>query len=67
MPLHIIIAGLPTLNRDKIDRAIEDWSTAINLDPNYALAYNNRGTAYFSKGKINRAIENYSKSDTTQP
>ena len=28
------------------DRAIDDYSQAIRLDPNYAFAYNNRGNAY---------------------
>ena len=45
MPAHIIIVGLPTSAMAKIDRAIENHNKAIELKPNYASAYNNRGAA----------------------
>jgi tetratricopeptide (TPR) repeat protein len=32
------------------DRAIEDFDQAIRINPNYALAFNSRGQAYFGKG-----------------
>ena len=45
-------------------RAIEDYDTAINLDPNYADAYYGRGVAYYDLGELRRAIEDY---DTFAP
>jgi tetratricopeptide (TPR) repeat protein len=41
-----------TAYRDKreYDRAIQDLNEAIRLDPNLALAYDNRGNAYSRKG-----------------
>jgi tetratricopeptide (TPR) repeat protein len=41
------------------DRAIEDFTAALRIDPNYANAYNNRGNAYDDKGMYDRAIEDY--------
>ena len=45
----------------QIDRAIEVYSRALELNPRDAQAYNNRGVAYSSKGEVSRAIEDYSK------
>jgi tetratricopeptide (TPR) repeat protein len=39
-----------------LDRAISDYTKAIELDPNYAPAYNGRGRAYTSKGDYTRAV-----------
>ena len=41
------------------DRAIADYTEAINLDPKLALAYNNRGNAYADKNDYGRAIADY--------
>lgn len=41
----------------QIDSAIEAYSYAIELDPNCAESYSNRGLAYTSKGDYDRAIE----------
>ena len=38
------------------DRAIADYTTAIELTPGYAEAYNDRGFAYYLKGDCERAI-----------
>src|SRR5262245_17684739 len=39
------------------DKAIEDCSQAIRLDPTSAEAFSNRGHAYYGKGQYDRAIE----------
>jgi tetratricopeptide (TPR) repeat protein len=44
-----------------IDRAISDYTKAIELDPNYAPAYNNRGRAFTSKGDYARAVDDVTK------
>ena len=33
----------------RTDRAIQDYDQAIELDPKYAIAFNDRGTAYSQK------------------
>jgi len=48
-------------------RAIADYSEAIRLDPNYALAYHNRGRAYVEKNEHDRAIADYSEAIRLDP
>ena len=43
------------------DRAIEDFNKAIQLNPDHALAYANRGVAYYYKGDYDCAIEDFNK------
>ncbi|MBI5747750.1 MAG: tetratricopeptide repeat protein [Nitrospinae bacterium] len=54
------------LNKE-YDNAIESYTKAIALDPNYAQAYNNRGVAYYDKGQHDRAIEDYNKAIALDP
>lgn len=51
------------------DRAIADYNTAIELKPNYAEAYNDRGFAYYLKGNpdYKRAIADYSRAIELRP
>ncbi|MEX1083986.1 MAG: tetratricopeptide repeat protein, partial [Xanthobacteraceae bacterium] len=53
--------GIAYYYKKEYDRAIEDYSQAIRLDPKYAAAFVNRGIAYERKGQYDRAIENYSQ------
>jgi tetratricopeptide (TPR) repeat protein len=43
------------------ERAIADYSEAIQLDPKYALAFYQRGLAYSAKADNDRAIADYSE------
>ncbi len=54
------------LNKED-DNAIEAFTSAIALDPNYAKAYTNRGNAYYNKGQHDRAIEDYNKAIALKP
>ena len=45
----------------QIDRAIEAYSRALELNPRDAEAYNNRGIAYHRKREVDQAIKDYSK------
>ena len=54
------------LNKEH-DSAIEAYTKAIALDPNDALAYNNRGAAYANKGQYDRAIEDFNKAIALNP
>ena len=51
----------------QIDKAIERYSHAIDLNPNYAEAYTNRGLAYQNKGDYDRAIEDHNKALDLNP
>jgi len=48
-------------------RAIEDYDRAIELNPNFAEAYNNRGVAYAELNEHERAIEDYEKAIALNP
>ena len=51
----------------QIDGALKAYSRAIELSPNNAEAYNNRGVTYQEKGELDRAIEDYSKAIQFKP
>jgi tetratricopeptide (TPR) repeat protein len=49
------------------DRAIADYNTAIQLKPDYAEAYNDRGFAHYLKGDAERAIADYTRAIELRP
>ena len=51
----------------QMNRAIEAYSHAIELNLCYSDAYNNRGVAYDKKDKIDFAIEDYTKAIELKP
>jgi tetratricopeptide (TPR) repeat protein len=42
--------------KGEYDKAIEDYSEAIRINPEHATAYNNRGVAWSWKGEYDKAI-----------
>ena len=54
-------------NMQESDKAIEDCSQAIQLNPNGADAFSNRGGAYRAKGQYDRAIEDYNQAIQLNP
>jgi protein O-mannosyl-transferase len=51
----------------QFDRALEDYTTAIDLDSASPGAYNNRGVAYQEIGQFDRAIKDHTKAITLKP
>lgn len=49
------------------DKAIEYLTQAIHLDTNYALAYNNRGLAYYKLKQIDHAMADYDQAINLDP
>ena len=43
----------------KYEEAIKDYNKAIELNPNYASAFNNRGSTFNRMGKYEEAIKDY--------
>ena len=43
------------------------FSRVIRLDPNNAVAYNNRGNALYDQGKLEEAIANYNRAIELNP
>ena len=52
---------------EQMDQAIAAYSRAIELNPNNAAAYNNRGAAYWEKGELDRAFSDYNKAIELDP
>ena len=51
----------------EIDKAIEAYSYVIELKPNNATTYINRGIAYHIKGELDRALEDLNKAIELNP
>jgi tetratricopeptide (TPR) repeat protein len=49
------------------ERAIADFSKAIEIDPNYVTAYTNRALTYKDKGEYQLAIADFSKAIELDP
>ena len=62
----ITVVGL-LIDKGEIDRAFEDHNKAIQLDPQLAEAYSNRGVTYRNKGEVDRAIEDYTEAIKLKP
>ena len=48
--------GIAHAEKDQLDEAIDEYTEAIRLNPQCALAYSNRGDAYRKKGEFDKAI-----------
>ena len=59
--------GLDYRDEGDYDHAIEYFTKAIELHPNYAIAYNNRGGIYSDKGDYDRALEDCNKAIHSSP
>ena len=49
------------------DKAVRHYTEAIELNPEYAAAYNNRGAAYADKGEMDKAIQDYNTAIELNP
>jgi tetratricopeptide (TPR) repeat protein len=59
--------GVALQQRGKLDEAIADYQTAVQLKPDYVAAYYNLGNALVQEGKVNDAIAQYQKALATEP
>jgi lipoprotein NlpI len=59
--------GIAYRNKGDLQHAIEDFSQAIQLDPNDDQALNNRGAAYMTIGDNDRAIQDYDQAIRLNP
>lgn len=56
--LKLIIKGLSEKVKN-LKESIEDYTTAIRMNPNYSEAYNNRGKAKMDLSETEKALEFY--------
>jgi tetratricopeptide (TPR) repeat protein len=59
--------GVDAYQAGNYDKAITEFTAAIRLYHDYALAYSNRGFAYSRKGDFDRAITDYDQAIKLQP
>ena len=50
-----------------LDKAIEDFDRAVVLKPDFAFAFQNRGSAWLNKGDTTRAIHNFDRAVALHP
>ncbi|NJK51374.1 tetratricopeptide repeat protein [Candidatus Gracilibacteria bacterium] len=58
---HFLKKGNAKADEGDYQGAIDYYDQAISLNPEYALAYNNRGFAYWNLKEYQKAISNYNK------
>jgi len=64
-PLAYNNRGLALMDSGHLDRAVEDFNTALGLAVTQKMeymTYNNRGAAFLEKGQLDRAIEDFTAS-----
>jgi tetratricopeptide (TPR) repeat protein len=54
---HHFQQGLTFAAIGRIEEGIQEFNVAIGLNPTYAAAYGNRGVAYMTQRKYNKALE----------
>ena len=59
--------GSELLDKGEYDEAIDEFTKAIEIDPNYAEAYNNRGLAYYYTWEYDLAVADYDKAIEIDP
>ena len=66
--LRLCDAAIDFAEKGNYDRAIALFSKALEINPRYAAAYNNRGVAYAKgKGQYDKAISDYNKAIEINP
>ena len=59
--------GVAYDEKSDVDRAIEDYTLALEYNSNFADAYHNRGYAYYKKSEFTRATEDYNRAIQLKP
>ena len=67
MILFMITGVMPITDLGNLRQAIEDYDRAIEINPENAGAYYNRGVAYGKLGDHRQAIEDYDRAIEINP
>jgi tetratricopeptide (TPR) repeat protein len=60
-------SGMAFLERQEYDKAINDFTETIRLDPTYVPAYVSRGNAYGIQGSVDKAINDFTEAIRLDP
>ncbi len=52
-------AGFELFQQGRLEEAVAEFTKAIQVDPNFGVAYHNRGAAYGRLGQHPRAIQEF--------
>ena len=63
---HMVL-GNALLRKGNADAAIAHYQQALQINPNYARAYNNLGITLLQKGKVDEAITHYQQALKIEP
>ncbi len=66
-PRPYVVRGFVYYNLGQLDKAIDDFSKALELNPKYKDAYNNRSIAYCQLNQFDKAIGDYTKAIDLDP
>ncbi len=67
IPFAYYNRGQEFMNRGRPEKAIEDYTTALTLDPLYREAFFNRGVALEQLGRVEEAMADYEKTISLDP
>lgn len=59
--------GVASVQKGDLDRAIQDFTRAIELKPDFVGAYTRRGVAYRKKGDLDHAIQDFTAAIRLKP
>jgi len=62
IPVAYFNRGHDRYKNNRPDKAIEDFSTVVEINPDYLQAYINRGLIYLEKNDIKNALQDYNRS-----
>jgi tetratricopeptide (TPR) repeat protein len=63
----IIRKGINYYERGDYDKAIAEFTAALNIQPNHIIAIISRGTSYYNKGDYDQAIIDYTSALRIEP
>ncbi len=66
-PKEYYYKGNDYYEKGSFDKAIENYNTAIILNPNFPEAYFNRGLCYYNKKDYDKSIKDYTKAADLDP
>ncbi|MBA4421393.1 MAG: hypothetical protein C0391_09620 [Anaerolinea sp.] len=61
------LKGFILSEQKNLDAALREYNQAIQLDPKYVYAYNNRGNVYKAKGDLDAALREYNQAIQLDP
>jgi tetratricopeptide (TPR) repeat protein len=59
--------GIEYTKQGNNDLAMEEFTKAIEIDPDYSYAYYNRALAYYRKGELENSLMDYNKAIELNP